>query len=88
LLEALRKIVKPVVYRGNIVIPKMVIGRGRRLHACQLGLVDDHGVEPIFQRHARATRRLFGGFARFRTDLFGTPRDAKFHCSHPRSRRR
>ena len=28
----------------------------------------------------------FGGFAGFRPDPFHTPRDAKFHCSHPRSR--
>ena len=86
LLDALRKIVEPMAHRGEVAAVGIAVGQRRRLHAFQFGLLDDHGVEPIGKRHAGPARRLFCGFAGFRPYPFQTPRHAKSHCSHPRSR--
>jgi hypothetical protein len=75
----LRQVVEPLVHRGEIAAIGIVSGQRRRLHAFLLGLLDDHGVEPFAQRHARPARRCFGGFAGFRPYPFQTPRHAKSH---------
>jgi len=78
---AAREIVEALIDRGEFVAIGFVVVIVRNV----LGLLQDDGVEPVAQRHARPARRFFRGLARFRPDAFDTPRDAEFHA-HPRSR--
>jgi len=52
-----------------------------RVDALFLGLLQDHGVEPLAQRHARPARRFSCCLAGFRPYPFHAPRHAKFHSS-------
>ena len=69
-LGILQTIITPTVRRGELAGMKILVGEWRRWYARLYGLPDDHGVEPIVQRHAGPARGFFGGLERLRPDPF------------------
>ncbi len=58
----------------------VVIAMRVRVDAFVLGLLQDHGVEPFSQRHARPARRFSCRLAGLGPYPFHAPRHAKFHA--------
>src|SRR5512135_3570627 len=63
-----------VVAIGVVIVMRV------RVDALVLGRLQDHGVEPFAQRHARPARRFFRRLAGFRPDPFHAPRHDEFHA--------
>src|SRR5262249_46618847 len=58
----------------------ITVRKRRRPDALRHGLLHDDRIEPVVQRHARASRRFLRGVPRFLSDAFDAPRKAKFHA--------
>jgi hypothetical protein len=74
-LDAARNVVKAVMDDGEFIVVIVVI-----VHAVFRCLLQDDGVQPFAQRHARPARGFPCRLARFRPYAFDTPRHAKFHA--------
>ena len=84
-VDLAREIVEALVNGGERVVIVAVLVVALRLDAFLRRGIEDDGVQPFAQRHARPARSFFCCLANFRLYSFHTPRDTKFH-SHTHGR--